>query len=79
MLSGRLDRYRSRPALLPDGAIPAPDAAIRLGKPAEPFFAVWVSSYRMIHDPLTDAPAAFFAWPPPLRIRPLPPGAGGGR
>lgn len=71
MVAGRLARYRSTPLRLGAGMAAGPDEPARLGAPAEPWFAVWLTTYRPIVDPINDQPAASYAGIRPLRIRPI--------
>jgi hypothetical protein len=69
MVNGRLATYRSSPVHLDpaDGAITTTDTATRHGAPAEPWFAVWVGDYRLVHD--HGHLAASYTGIAPLRIR----------
>ena len=69
MVNGTLTRHRSSPHRLDHTMLPAPDAAARQGSPVEPWFAVWLTSYRVVVD--HGAPAASYAGSRPLRIRPI--------
>jgi hypothetical protein len=71
MVAGGMRRYRSTPMRLPAGMASAPDAPARLGSPAEPWFAVWLTSYQPVIDPINDEPAASYTGIRPLRIRPI--------
>lgn len=71
MVAGRLARYRSTPLRLDADMAPGPDEPARLGRPAEPWFAVWLRTYRPVVDPVNDQPAASYAGIRPLRIRPI--------
>lgn len=69
MVNGRMRRYRTTPHRLDDLMAPGRDANERLGKPAEPWFAVWLGEYRVV-----DARgflAATYSDGEPLRIRPI--------
>lgn len=71
MLAGRRARYRAteHPAL-PD---PAGADLLRLGAPAEPWYAVWVAGYDVVEHPARPGVlAASWQRIRPLRIRPLP-------
>jgi hypothetical protein len=69
MVGGRRAHYRSSPPRLDSAMLPAPDAAIRQGAPADPWFAVWLADYRVVivHGDL----AASYADTRLLRIRPI--------
>jgi len=69
MVGGRMDHYRSSPSRLGPGMAPSEDQAARLGARAEPWFAVWLSWYTPITDPINNQPAASYAGIRPLRIR----------
>jgi hypothetical protein len=69
MIGGRLDHYRSSLPRLDTNMLPAPDATARQGAAAEPWFAVWLASYRVITD--HGNLAASYAGTRPLRIRPI--------
>ncbi|MFK0244562.1 hypothetical protein ACIQUM_07675 [Amycolatopsis azurea] len=69
MIHGRLDSYRSSPARLDDNMLESADAELRRGDSAEPWFAVWITSYDVIiyHGTL----AASYAKSGARRIRPV--------
>lgn len=69
MVSGRLSHYRATPHHLDPTMAPPPDTDARRGAPAEPWFAVWLTEYRVITD--HDNLAASYAHIRPLRIRPI--------
>lgn len=69
MVAGRLEHYRSTPVRVDTTMVSSPDAAIRQGKPAEPWFAVWLRAYRVVIDHGNFA--ASYAGTRPLRIRPI--------
>jgi hypothetical protein len=73
MLAGRMARYRAsqHPAL---AGIPIPaDEDLRLGAPAERWYAVWIRGYNVVDHPAKPGTlAASWATIPPLRIRPIP-------
>lgn len=71
MVAGRMSHYRSSPPRLGPDMVPAPDTAARLGKPAPAWFAVWLSEYRVVVDPLDGGLVASYAHIQPLRIRPV--------
>lgn len=71
MLAGRLTHYRSTPMRLGPRMAPAVDQAARIGAPAEPWFAVWLTHYDLDVDPRNGQPAASYAGIRPLRIRPI--------
>lgn len=70
MLAGRMHQYRSSPPPL-DAAIrhTDDDAFSRQGSAAEPWFAVWVTTYSVITD--HGHRAASYAGTRPLRTRPI--------
>jgi hypothetical protein len=47
MVAGRRDHHRSTPIRLDQNMVQASDTPARLGAPAEPWFAIWLSSYRL--------------------------------
>lgn len=69
MVAGRRSHYRSSPMKVDPTLASSADAAKRMGAPAEAWFAVWLSSYRLnvLHGNL----AASYAEVRPLRIRPI--------
>jgi len=69
MVNGTLTRHRSSPHRLDHTMQPAPDAEVRQGAQAEPWFAIWLTSYQAVTD--HDAPAASYAGSRPLRMRPI--------
>ncbi|WP_239313062.1 hypothetical protein [Frankia sp. Cj3] len=69
MLGGRLDHYRTTPQALDPTMAPPADSSARRGAPAEPWFTVWLRSYKVIADHGTIA--ASYAGSTPMRIRPL--------
>jgi hypothetical protein len=69
MIGGRLDHYRSNRPRLDPIMLPAPDASAREGAAAEPWFAVWLTDYRVVTD--HGNLAASYAHTKPLRIRPV--------
>ena len=71
MVAGRLTHYRTTPMRLGPGMAPAVDQAARLGAPAEPWFAVWLTHYTVVLDPRNGQPAASYAGTRPRRIRPI--------
>ncbi len=71
MVAGRLTHYRSTPMRLGPGMAPAADQAARLGAPAEPWFAVWLTGYHLEVDPRNGQPAASYTGIRPRRIRPI--------
>jgi hypothetical protein len=71
MVAGRLSRYRATERDYRGIANAAPDTPLRLGAPAEPWYAVWLTAYEVVTDPVTSSLAASFASPPPIRIRPI--------
>ncbi|GAA4470926.1 hypothetical protein [Phytohabitans houttuyneae] len=73
MLAGRRDRHRAgqHPALA--GFPASADQLLRMGAPAEAWYAVWVTGYDVVtHPAQPDTAAALWRRIPPLRIRPLP-------
>jgi hypothetical protein len=73
MVAGRMRHYRSAPIALGGGAVASTDPA-RLGAPAEPWFAVWLATYRPRLAPGDPTWRASYAGIRALRIRPV--GAG---
>jgi hypothetical protein len=73
MIAGRMDHHRSTLMRLDHTMAHAPDAAARLGQPAEVWYAVWLDTYRPIIDPINGMPAASYAGIPPRRIRRITP------
>jgi hypothetical protein len=71
MVAGQLRHYRSTPMRLGAGMAPAADEAARLGAPAEPWFAVWLTGYDTVIDPRSGQLAAAYTGIQPLRIRPI--------
>ena len=71
MVAGQLTHYRSTPMRLGTGMAPAADEAARLGAPAEPWFAVWLTRYDTVIDPGSGQLAAAYTGVRPLRIRPI--------
>jgi hypothetical protein len=71
MIAGRMSHHRSTPQRLDHTMINSVDTPVRLGKPAQPWFAVWLNDYRVVTDPRTGGPAASYAHTTPLRIRPV--------
>ncbi|MFD2422665.1 hypothetical protein [Amycolatopsis pigmentata] len=69
MIGGRLDRYRTSRPRLDHTMLPSPDATKRQGASAEPWFAVWLATYRVITD--HGNLAASYTDTRPLRIRPI--------
>ncbi|KLL09873.1 MULTISPECIES: hypothetical protein [Protofrankia] len=69
MVGGRLAHYRTTPQALDPAMIPPADSPARRGAPAEPWFAVWLHSYKVITDHGTLA--ASYTGHIPLRIRPI--------
>ena len=69
MVSGRMARYRATPPQLGPAMQVEQDTASRLGAPAEPWFAVWLTKYRVVRD--HGSLAASYADIEPLRIRPI--------
>jgi hypothetical protein len=69
MVNGRLRRYRSTPFPLDSTMVKPPDMAARGGKPAEPWFAVWLRTYRVVAG--QGHMAASYIGIEPLRIRPI--------
>lgn len=69
MVAGRLSHYRATPMRLDPTMAPAADTAARLGASAEPWFSVWLPTYRLatVHGHL----AAPYGGITPLRIRPI--------
>ncbi|GLZ28101.1 hypothetical protein Lesp02_02910 [Lentzea sp. NBRC 105346] len=67
MVSGKLDHYRSTPVRLDATMAPSSDTSARQGAAAEPWFAVWLRTYRVIPD--GDNLAASYNDISPLRIR----------
>jgi hypothetical protein len=72
MLGGRMARYRAsdHPAL---AGIPVPDGEdLRLGAPADEWFAVWVRGYTVVEHPAKPGTlAGSWASIAPLRVRPV--------
>lgn len=73
MVAGRMDHYRATPVHLGEELAHAPDTAVRLGKPAEVWYAVWLDGYHTIIDPINGLPAASFAGTRPRRVRRITP------
>ncbi len=71
MVAGRLTHYRTTPLRPGPRMQAASDQAARLGAPAEPWFAVWLTGYQVVVDPRNGQLAASYAGIRPLRIRPL--------
>lgn len=71
MVAGRMSHYRSSPVRIDDDTTAPVDTPARLGAPAEPWFAVWLNTYKAIMDPSSDTAAASYAGIRPLRIRPI--------
>lgn len=69
MVGGHRTHYRSSPLPLDSDMVSAPDASARQGAPAEPWFAVWLPSYRVIVD--HGNLAASYASIQPLATRPI--------
>ena len=73
MLAGRMARYRAseHPAL---AGIPIPAGEdLRLGAPADAWYAVWIRGYTIVDHPAKPGTlAASWATITPLRIRPVP-------
>jgi hypothetical protein len=73
MLAGHMARYRAshHPAL---AGIPIPPGEdLRLGAPAEAWYAVWIRGYAVLDHPAKPGTlAASWATIPPLRIRAIP-------
>ncbi|TDD41390.1 hypothetical protein E1288_32970 [Saccharopolyspora elongata] len=69
MVGGRLTHYRATLPQLDSTMMPAPDATARHGAPAEPWFAVWLTTYQVVtnHGHLM----ASYADNRPLRIKPI--------
>jgi len=69
MVAGRVSHHRTTPMRLDATMAASADASARAGAPAEPWFAVWLSTYRLtvVHGEL----AASYAEIRPLRIRPI--------
>jgi hypothetical protein len=73
MLAGRRDRHRTgeHPALA--GIPVSNDQLLRMGAPAEDWYAVWVFAYDVVaHPAQSHTIAASWRRIPPLRIRRLP-------
>ncbi|GAA4731763.1 hypothetical protein [Phytohabitans rumicis] len=73
MLAGRRDRHRAseHPALA--GIPVSADQQLRMGAPAEDWYAVWIRDYEVIAHPAQPNTVAASWWRiPPLRIRRLP-------
>jgi hypothetical protein len=71
MVAGRLTHYRATAMPLDPGMAPSVDQPARLGAPAEPWFAVWLTGYDVQIDPRNRQPAASYDGIRPLRIRPI--------
>lgn len=71
MVAGRLTHYRATPLRLDPHMAAASDQAARLGAPAEPWFAVWLTDYHLAIDPRNGQPAASYTGIRPRRIRPI--------
>ncbi|WHT20203.1 hypothetical protein N8J89_03775 [Crossiella sp. CA-258035] len=69
MVNGHLTHYRSTPVRPGPGTTSAPDTCARLGKPAEPWFSVWLAGYQVGIDHGNHV--ASYAHTKPLRIRPV--------
>jgi hypothetical protein len=71
MVAGRMSHYRATPIRTGAGIAAVVDSPARLGAAADPWFAVWLTSYNPIIDPVTGQPAASYAGIRPRRIRPI--------
>jgi len=71
MVAGRMSHYRATPIRTGAGMAPVLDSPARLGAAADPWFAVWLTSYNPIIDPVTGQPAASYTGIRPRRIRPI--------
>jgi hypothetical protein len=69
MIAGRQSHYRKSPPRVDDSMAHVPDASARQGARAEPWFAVWLTTYEVVTD--HGNLAASYAGVGPLRIRPL--------
>ena len=71
MVAGRMTHHRHTPLRLDDTMTNSADTPHRLGKPAQPWFVIWLADYRVVTDPRTGGLAASYAHTTPLRIRPV--------
>lgn len=69
MVAGRRSHYRAHAHQIGADAAHGTDLHLRLGAPAEPWHAVWLTHYTVIT--LHGHPAASWLLIPPLRIRPI--------
>jgi len=67
MIAGRMTHYRSSVRNLRGEAEHGPDVQERLGRPAEPWHAVWLDGYQVITDPEIGITVASFAGVEPVR------------
>jgi hypothetical protein len=69
MIAGRQSHYRKSPPQVEDRVDDAPAANARQGASAEPWFAVWLTTYEVVTD--HGNLAASYVGVRPLRIRAL--------
>lgn len=66
--AGRMTHYRATARNLPNLTDISPNN-LRLGAPADLWFAVWLADYQVLTDPETGALAASWERTEPLRVR----------
>lgn len=73
MLSGRMPHYRAQPRAAEAGLPASDDTALRRGRPADTWHAVWLDDYDVVPHPARSAVlAASWQQHTPLAIRPVP-------
>lgn len=73
MVAGQMTHYRRSLVKISEDRAHGAHAESRLGRPAEPWFAVWLNDYKVIADREAGTLAASFADIEPLKIRPVTP------